>query len=49
MEHCSCSGKWATTVDLKETEKKLRVLQSAAKFHSLQLLEEVVEEVLARL
>ncbi|KAJ5439457.1 DNA polymerase epsilon catalytic subunit A [Penicillium daleae] len=49
MEHCSCSGKWATTVDLKETEKKLRVLQSAAKFHSLQLLEGVVEEVLARL
>lgn len=49
MEHCSCSGKWATTVDLKQTEKKLRVLQSAAKFHSLQLLEGVVEEVLARL
>lgn len=49
MEHCSCSGKWTTTVDLKETEKKLRVLQSAAKFHSLQLLEGVVEEVLARL
>lgn len=49
MEHCSCSGKWATTVDIKETEKKLRVLQSAAKFHTLQLLEGVVEEVLARL
>lgn len=49
MEHCSCSGKWAATVDLQETEKKLRVLQSAAKFHSLKLLEGVVEEVLARL
>ncbi|KAI2792924.1 DNA polymerase epsilon catalytic subunit A [Penicillium oxalicum] len=49
MEHCSCSGKWTATVDLKETEKKLRVLQSAAKFHSLQLLEGVVEEVLAHL
>ncbi|KAJ5290335.1 uncharacterized protein N7443_010588 [Penicillium atrosanguineum] len=49
MEHCSCSGAWAPTVDLKETEKKLRVLQSAAKFHSLQLLEGVVESVLAQM
>jgi DNA polymerase epsilon subunit 1 len=36
-------------VDLKEAEKKLRVLQSAAKFHSLQLLEGVVEGVLAQM
>ncbi|KAJ6115701.1 DNA polymerase epsilon catalytic subunit A [Penicillium sp. IBT 18751x] len=49
MEHCSCSGAWAPTVNLKETEKKLRVLQSAAKFHSLQLLEGVVESVLAQM
>ncbi|KAJ5174824.1 DNA polymerase epsilon catalytic subunit A [Penicillium canariense] len=49
MEHCSCSGKWTSTVDLKETEKKLRVFQSVAKFHSLQLLETVVEGVLAQL
>jgi DNA polymerase epsilon subunit 1 len=49
MEHCSCSGAWAPTVDLKEAEKKLSVLQSAAKFHSLQLLEGVVEGVLAQM
>lgn len=48
-EHCSCSGAWASTVDLKETEKKLRVLESVAQFHSLQLLENVVETVLSRM
>ncbi|KAJ5590915.1 DNA polymerase epsilon catalytic subunit A [Penicillium hetheringtonii] len=48
-EHCSCSGAWTATVDLKETEKKLRVLQSVAKFHSLQLLENVVDGVFERI
>ncbi|KAJ5808599.1 DNA polymerase epsilon catalytic subunit A [Penicillium riverlandense] len=47
MEHCSCSGAWAATVDLKEVQKKLRVLESVAKFHHLQLLENIVEDVLA--
>jgi DNA polymerase epsilon subunit 1 len=47
MEHCSCSGAWAATVDLQEVQKKLRVLESVAKFHHLQLLENVVEGVLA--
>ncbi|KAJ5095595.1 hypothetical protein NUU61_004951 [Penicillium alfredii] len=49
MEHCSCSGTWVATVDLKEAEKKLRVLESAAKFHGLQLLENIVGDVLARI
>ncbi|KAJ5749780.1 DNA polymerase epsilon catalytic subunit A [Penicillium manginii] len=48
-EHCSCSGTWASTIDRKEMEKKLRVLQSVAKFHSLQLLTDVVEGVLAQM
>ena len=26
MEHCSCSGTWAASLDRKEIEKKLRVL-----------------------
>ncbi|KAJ6167043.1 DNA polymerase epsilon catalytic subunit A [Penicillium chermesinum] len=49
MEHCSCSGTWAPTIDLKETEKKLQVMQSVAKFHSLQLLEGEVDSILARM
>ncbi|KGO42172.1 DNA-directed DNA polymerase, family B [Penicillium expansum] len=48
MEHCSCSGTWTATVDRKEIEKKLQVLESVAKFHKLQLLEHIVEEVLER-
>jgi DNA polymerase epsilon subunit 1 len=48
LEHCSCSGTWAPTVDRKEIEKKLRVLDSVAKFHKLQLLENIVEGVLGR-
>ncbi|KAJ5266801.1 DNA polymerase epsilon catalytic subunit A [Penicillium angulare] len=49
MEHCSCSGVWAPTVDLNEIKRKLSVLQSAAKFHSLQLLENVVNGVLGQM
>lgn len=49
IEHCSCSGTWVATVDVKGVEKKLRVLESAAKFHGLQLLENIVDEVLARM
>lgn len=49
MEHCSCSGAWVETMDRKEIEKKLRVLESVAKFHGLKLLENVVKEVLAQI
>lgn len=48
MEHCSCSGPWVETMDRKEIGKKLRVLESVAKFHGLKLLENVVEGVLAQ-
>ena len=48
MEHCSCSGAWVETMDRKDVEQKLRVLESVAKFHGLKLLENVVEGVLAR-
>ncbi|EED20302.1 DNA polymerase epsilon, catalytic subunit A/POL2, putative [Talaromyces stipitatus ATCC 10500] len=49
MEHCSCSGKWTTTLDRNEIQKKLRVMLSVAKFHDLKLLEGVSEEVLQRM
>ena len=49
MEHCSCSGRWVETMDRKEVEKKLRVLESVAKFHGLKLLENVLEGVFARM
>ncbi|KAA8646060.1 DNA polymerase epsilon catalytic subunit POL2 [Aspergillus tanneri] len=49
MEHCSCSGSWVATMDRVEIENKLRVLESAAKFHGLKLLESVVEDVLSRM
>ncbi|KAJ5888486.1 DNA polymerase epsilon catalytic subunit A [Penicillium taxi] len=49
MEHCSCSGTWSPTVDRKEIEKRLRMLQSVAKFHSLQLLENVAGEILSHI
>lgn len=49
MEHCSCSGKWVETMDRAEAEKKLRVLNSVAKFHGLKLLENVVEGVLEQI
>ena len=48
MEHCSCSGAWVETMDRKDVEQKLRVLESVAKFHGLKLLENVVDGVLAR-
>ena len=48
MEHCSCSGPWVETMDRKDVEKKLHVLESVAKFHGLKLLENVVEGVLGR-
>ncbi|KAE8351033.1 hypothetical protein BDV28DRAFT_162607 [Aspergillus coremiiformis] len=49
MEHCSCSGKWVETMDRAAAEKKLRVLNSVAKFHGLKLLESVVEGVLEQM
>ncbi|KAI7977288.1 hypothetical protein EIK77_004704 [Talaromyces pinophilus] len=49
MEHCSCSGKWTTTLDRNEIQKKLRVMLSVAKYHDLKLLEGVSEEVLQRM
>ena len=49
MDHCSCSGAWAATVDVKEIEKKLQVLQSAAQFHDMALLAKVVGDVLAHM
>ncbi|OJJ60688.1 hypothetical protein ASPSYDRAFT_173502 [Aspergillus sydowii CBS 593.65] len=48
MEHCSCSGKWAETMDRGDIEKRLRVLSSVAKFHELKLLQNVVEGVLSQ-
>jgi DNA polymerase epsilon subunit 1 len=48
MEHCSCSGTWAASLNRNEIENKLRVLESVAKFHKLQLLETIVVDVLAR-
>lgn len=49
MEHCSCSGTWVETMDRRDIVKKLRVLESVAKFHSLKLLENALEDVLGRL
>ncbi|KAI9929220.1 DNA polymerase epsilon catalytic subunit [Aspergillus wentii] len=49
MEHCSCSGVWVETMDKRDVEKKLRVLESVAKFHGLKLLEGVVEGVLGHM
>ncbi|KAN0070053.1 protein of unknown function (DUF1744) domain containing protein [Elaphomyces granulatus] len=49
MEHCSCSGIWAETLDRREMEKKLRVMASAAKFHGLKLLAGVADDVLSGL
>ncbi|GJP90591.1 DNA polymerase epsilon catalytic subunit [Aspergillus niger] len=49
MEHCSCSGVWVETMDRKEIERKLHILNSVAKFHGLKLLESVVGEVLAQM
>lgn len=49
MDHCSCSGTWAATIDLTEIGKKLQVLQSAAQFHNMALLEKVVVDVRAHL
>ncbi|PYH41908.1 DNA polymerase epsilon catalytic subunit POL2 [Aspergillus saccharolyticus JOP 1030-1] len=49
MEHCSCSGVWMETMDRGEIEKKLRLLESVAKFHNLKLLETVVGEVLGQI
>jgi DNA polymerase epsilon subunit 1 len=46
MEHCSCSGTWVETMNRADIEKRLRVLESVAKFHNLKLLESVVEGVL---
>ncbi|PYH76663.1 putative DNA polymerase epsilon, catalytic subunit A/POL2 [Aspergillus uvarum CBS 121591] len=49
MEHCSCSGVWVETMNRAEIEKKLRLLDSVAKFHNLKLLETVVGEVLEQM
>ncbi|PLN80480.1 putative DNA polymerase epsilon, catalytic subunit A/POL2 [Aspergillus taichungensis] len=49
MEHCSCSGAWVETMDRTAVDKKLRVLESVAKFHGLQLLNTVVGEVLGQM
>ncbi|PYI19736.1 DNA polymerase epsilon catalytic subunit A [Aspergillus violaceofuscus CBS 115571] len=49
MEHCSCSGVWVETMNRGEIEKKLRLLDSVAKFHNLKLLETVVGEVLEQM
>ncbi|PKY08275.1 putative DNA polymerase epsilon, catalytic subunit A/POL2 [Aspergillus campestris IBT 28561] len=49
MEHCSCSGAWVETMDRAAVDKKLRVLESVAKFHGLQLLNTVVGEVLGHM
>ncbi|PWY92538.1 DNA polymerase epsilon catalytic subunit A [Aspergillus heteromorphus CBS 117.55] len=49
MEHCSCSGEWVETMNLKEIQKKLRIMNSVAKFHGLKLLESVVGEVLSQM
>ena len=49
MEHCSCSGTWVETMDRAAVDKKLRVLESVAKFHGLQLLNTVVGEVLGQM
>ncbi|RAH66926.1 DNA polymerase epsilon catalytic subunit POL2 [Aspergillus aculeatinus CBS 121060] len=49
MEHCSCSGVWVETMNRGEIEKKLRLLDSVAKFHNLKLLETVVGEVLGQM
>ncbi|RAL10858.1 DNA polymerase epsilon catalytic subunit POL2 [Aspergillus homomorphus CBS 101889] len=49
MEHCSCSGAWVETMNRGEIEKKLRLLDSVARFHNLKLLETVVGEVLEQI
>lgn len=49
MEHCSCSGAWVETMDRADVMKKLRVLESAAKFHSLTLLQNALEDILPRI
>ncbi|RJE19848.1 DNA polymerase [Aspergillus sclerotialis] len=49
MEHCSCSGAWVETIDRADVMKKLRVLESVAKFHSLTLLQNALEDVLPRI
>lgn len=49
MEHCSCSGAWAATLDRDAMVKRLRVMVSAARFHGLKLLESVAQGVLDRI
>ncbi|KAF7593430.1 DNA polymerase epsilon catalytic subunit [Aspergillus hancockii] len=49
MEHCSCSGTWVETMDRADAEKRLRVLNSVAKYHGMKLLESITGEVLEQI
>ncbi|KAL1959793.1 hypothetical protein VTO42DRAFT_938 [Malbranchea cinnamomea] len=46
MEHCSCGGSWAGTMDRRAVEKKLQVFKSVAEFYGLHMLMTVTNGVL---
>ena len=46
MDHCSCSGVWAGTVDRQGLVRRLKVLERAATFHGLKMLSSVVGDLI---
>ncbi|OJD26025.1 DNA polymerase epsilon catalytic subunit A [Blastomyces percursus] len=49
MEHCSCSGSWIATVDLRGIQKRLSLFKSVAEFYGLKMLTTVTNGVLERM
>ncbi len=45
MEHCACAGRWVSTLDVNEIQKRIGVYGSVAEFYGFKMLKRTVEEV----
>lgn len=45
--HCDCSGSWGTTITRRETLRRLRLMQTVAKYHAMEILEGAVDGLLS--
>ena len=45
MEHCACAGEWVATVERKEIQGKLEIMEGVAKWYGLGMLGDVVREM----
>lgn len=47
MEHCPCSGSWIATMNRKDMQDRLKVLDGVGKVHGMRMLSQVTEEVMS--